>query len=76
MLRPHMALLWSAKSNWIRSYKHVAALPKPLSNNTQLPHYEQPLFLELFASFVARSAVQLKAGIVNLIPVCIKQTAR
>jgi hypothetical protein len=40
MLRPHLALLWSAKSNWFRSYKHVAALrPKPLSNNTQLPPY-------------------------------------
>ena len=39
MLRAHMALLWSAKSNWFRSYKYVAALrPKPLSNNTQLTH--------------------------------------
>ena len=26
MLRHHMALFWSAKSNWFRRYKHVAAL--------------------------------------------------
>ena len=35
MLWLHMALLWSAKFNWFRSYKHVAALrPKTIIKTT------------------------------------------
>ena len=39
MLRHHMALLWSAESNWFVAINMWPRCGQNLSNNTQLSHY-------------------------------------